>query len=79
MGSSSNPWLVEAALARLPQTLSAADQRIIVQTTRTPHKVKYSIQMSHHKPVATWSGRASIEAITLSKNDPMEKTREKPG
>src|SRR6516165_7596893 len=32
------PWLVEAALARLPQTLSPADQRTIVQATRTPHK-----------------------------------------
>jgi hypothetical protein len=29
------PWLVEAALARLPQTLNPADQRTIVQATRT--------------------------------------------
>jgi hypothetical protein len=29
------PWLVEAALARLPQTLSPADQRTIVEATRT--------------------------------------------
>jgi hypothetical protein len=29
------PWLVEAALARLSQTLSPADQRIIVKATRT--------------------------------------------
>ena len=35
------PWLVEAALARLPQTLSPADQRTIVKATRTPHKVKW--------------------------------------
>jgi len=42
------PWLVEAALARLPQTLSAADQRIIVQATRTPHKVKWPKWWSEH-------------------------------
>jgi hypothetical protein len=35
------PWLVEAALARLPQTLNPADQRIIVEATRTPHKVRW--------------------------------------
>jgi uncharacterized protein DUF5681 len=34
------PWLVEAALARLPRTLSPADQRIIVKATRSPHKVR---------------------------------------
>jgi hypothetical protein len=35
------PWLVEAALAQLPQPLSPADQRIIVNATRTPLKVKW--------------------------------------
>jgi hypothetical protein len=30
------PWLVEAALARLRQILSPADQRTIVTATRTP-------------------------------------------
>jgi Family of unknown function (DUF5681) len=35
------PWLVEAALARLSQPLSAADQRTIVNATRTPHKVRW--------------------------------------
>jgi hypothetical protein len=35
------PWLVEAALARLNRTLSPAEQRTIVQATRTPHKVKW--------------------------------------
>jgi hypothetical protein len=35
------PWLVEAALARLPHPLSPADQRIIVKATRTPHKVRW--------------------------------------
>jgi hypothetical protein len=35
------PWLVEAALARLPKQLSPADQRTIVQATRTPHKVRW--------------------------------------
>lgn len=35
------PWLVEAALARLDQPLSPADQQTIVKATRTPHKVKW--------------------------------------
>ena len=35
------PWLVEAALARLSQPLSPADQRIIMKATRTPHKVRW--------------------------------------
>ena len=35
------PWLVEAALARLGRTLSPADQRIIIKATRTPHKVRW--------------------------------------
>jgi len=35
------PWLVEAALARLPQPLSRADQRIVVEATRTPHRVRW--------------------------------------
>jgi Family of unknown function (DUF5681) len=35
------PWLVEAALARSPQPLSSADQRTIVNATRTPHKVRW--------------------------------------
>jgi hypothetical protein len=34
------PWLVEAALARLKEALSPAEQRIIVKVTRTPHKVR---------------------------------------
>jgi hypothetical protein len=42
------PWLVEAALVRLPQPLSAADQRIIVQATRTPHKVRWPKWWSEH-------------------------------
>jgi hypothetical protein len=32
------PWLVEAALARLNRTLSPVEQRTIVQARRTPHK-----------------------------------------
>ena len=32
------PWLVEAALARLPETLGLADQRVVLRATRTPHK-----------------------------------------
>jgi hypothetical protein len=35
------PWLVEAALARLPQPLSPADQRTVVKATRTPRKVRW--------------------------------------
>ena len=35
------PWLVEAALARLDRRLSPADQRTIVKATRTPRKVKW--------------------------------------
>jgi hypothetical protein len=35
------PWLVEAALTRLSQPLSPADQRIIIKATRTPHKIRW--------------------------------------
>jgi hypothetical protein len=42
------PWLVEAALARLDQKLSPADQRVIVRATRTPHKVKWPEWWSEH-------------------------------
>jgi hypothetical protein len=42
------PWLVEAALARLPHTLSPADQRTIVKATRTPHKVRWPKWWSEH-------------------------------
>ena len=35
------PWIVEAALARLDKVLSAAEQRTIVKATRSPHKVKW--------------------------------------
>ncbi len=42
------PWLVEAALAQLPQPLSPADQRIIVKATRTPHKVRWPVWWSEH-------------------------------
>ena len=42
------PWLVEAALARLPQPLSPADQRTIVKATRTPDKVSWPEWWSEH-------------------------------
>ncbi len=42
------PWLVEAALARVPQTLSPADQRTIVKATRTPDKVRWPDWWSEH-------------------------------
>jgi hypothetical protein len=35
------PWLVQSALERLPQPLSPDEQRIVVQATRTPHKVRW--------------------------------------
>jgi hypothetical protein len=35
------PWLVAAALARLDRTFSPAEQRVVVEATRTPHKVKW--------------------------------------
>ena len=42
------PWLVEAALARLDRKLSPADQRIILKATRTPHKVRWPEWWSEH-------------------------------
>jgi Family of unknown function (DUF5681) len=42
------PWLVEAALARLSQPLSPADQRIVLNATRTPHKVSWPEWWSEH-------------------------------
>ena len=35
------PWIVEAGLARIEATISAADQRTILNATRTPHKVRW--------------------------------------
>jgi hypothetical protein len=35
------PWLVQAALARVSEPLSPADQRTVVNATRTPHKVRW--------------------------------------
>jgi uncharacterized protein DUF5681 len=42
------PWLVEAALARLDRRLGPADQRTIVKATRTPHKVRWPDWWSEH-------------------------------
>jgi Family of unknown function (DUF5681) len=42
------PWLVEAALARLDRRLSPAEQRTIVKATRTPHTVKWPEWWSEH-------------------------------
>ena len=42
------PWLVEAALARLDRKLSPADQRTIVKATRTPHRVLWPDWWSEH-------------------------------
>jgi hypothetical protein len=35
------PWIVEAALARLPQPLTPEQQRVVVAATRLPHKVRW--------------------------------------
>jgi len=35
------PWIVEAALKRLPKPLTPAEQRIVLEATRTPHKVRW--------------------------------------
>jgi hypothetical protein len=35
------PWAVEAALKRLPQPLTPAQQRIVVDATHTPKKVRW--------------------------------------
>jgi uncharacterized protein DUF5681 len=43
------PWLVEAALARLGRTLSPAEQRTIINATRTPHKVRWPEWWSEHR------------------------------
>jgi Family of unknown function (DUF5681) len=42
------PWLIEAALARLRQALSPADQRTVLRATRTPRKVKWPEWWSEH-------------------------------
>jgi hypothetical protein len=42
------PWLVEAALARLKGTLTSAEQRVVVNATRTPHKVRWPEWWSEH-------------------------------
>jgi hypothetical protein len=35
------PWLVEAALARLDRKFRPAEQRIVMNATRTRHKVRW--------------------------------------
>ena len=42
------PWLVEAALVRLPRPLSPADQQTIMNATRTPHKVRWPVWWSEY-------------------------------
>ena len=41
-------WLIEAALARLRQEISLAEQRTIVKATRTPHRVRWRDWWSEH-------------------------------
>jgi hypothetical protein len=35
------PWLIEAAFARLNRTLSPAEQRTVINATRARHKVRW--------------------------------------
>jgi Family of unknown function (DUF5681) len=42
------PWLVEAALARLGRTLSPAEQCTVISATRTHHKVRWPEWWSEH-------------------------------
>lgn len=43
------PWLVEAALARLgDRRLTAQEQRTVVAATRTPHKVRWPAWWTEH-------------------------------
>jgi hypothetical protein len=42
------PWLVEAALARLDGRLSSADQQTIVKATRPPRQVRWPEWWSEH-------------------------------
>jgi hypothetical protein len=42
------PWLVEAALARLNRRLSPAEQRTILKATRTPRRVRWPEWWSEH-------------------------------
>jgi hypothetical protein len=42
------PWLVESALARLDRKPSSAEQRTIVNATRTPHRVRWPKWWSEH-------------------------------
>jgi hypothetical protein len=42
------PWLVEAAVARLDRRLNPAEQRTIVKATRTPHRVRWPNWWTEH-------------------------------
>lgn len=42
------PWIVEAALARLPEPLTPEQQRVIVAATRLPHRVRWPEWWSEH-------------------------------
>lgn len=42
------PWIVEAALARLDTPLTRRDQQTILEATRTPDKVKWPDWWSAH-------------------------------
>ena len=42
------PWLVAAALDRLDRRLSPSEQRIVVEATRTPRKVRWPQWWTEH-------------------------------
>jgi hypothetical protein len=42
------PWLIETALGNLGRKLNAAEQRIIVKATCTPHQVQWPDWWSEH-------------------------------
>ncbi|TGN89361.1 hypothetical protein EOW77_0011255 [Bradyrhizobium yuanmingense] len=42
------PWIVEAALARLPRPLDADQQRIVLDATRQPKKVRWPDWWTEH-------------------------------
>jgi len=56
------PWLVEAALARLRRRLSPADQRTVVNATRTPPKVRWPKWWSEQPQCKVCRRRASRPA-----------------
>jgi hypothetical protein len=55
------PWLVEAALARLGRKLSPAEQRTVVEATRAPHKVRWPEWWSEHPYLSRTISRLPVQ------------------